>query len=101
MPSETAPEGAAYQQYLDSARESASQYARSAKESYEESPMLFCLAAFGLGIGVGTAVGASLAASRSRGMEQHAASIGRRVLDAIADYVPSSIDHYVPRSLKR
>jgi hypothetical protein len=61
----------------------------------EERPMTTVMAAFGIGLGVGVAVGTALCLSRSEPPQSSAARVGRKVLDALSDYMPTS---YIPAS---
>jgi hypothetical protein len=98
---ESPAEGSAYQQYVESARESVSEYGQKAREAYDDSPVLFCLAAFGIGMGVGAALSASLASPRSRRFDEQAASFGRRMMDAVQEHLHGAWEDYVPKSLKK
>lgn len=102
QPVENQAEGG-YAEYMNVAKDSMAEYSQRAKDAYDESPVLFCLAAFGIGVGVGAAISASLAAppSRSRRFDQQAANFGRRMMEAIQDHLPNSWDDYVPSALKR
>jgi hypothetical protein len=61
----------------------------------EEYPLSTTLGMFAVGLSIGVLVGASLA-SPSRSHGRHVAeSLGRRMLDALQDYVPESVHQYL------
>lgn len=65
------------------------------EHAVEEYPLALTVSAFALGLGLGAAIGASLARPLGMHREIEAERLGRRVLESIAEYLPSSVQRYV------
>jgi hypothetical protein len=61
----------------------------------EDYPLTTAVGAFAVGLMFGVAAGAVLAAPLHLERRRTAESLGRRVLDALQDYVPDSMHHYL------
>ena len=65
--------------------------ADSSRHFVSEHPMSMALTAFGLGLGVGVAIAFLATDGASARQDSGLAHLGRRVLDAVAHAVPSSL----------
>jgi len=61
----------------------------------EEHPLSTTLGVFAIGLTMGVAIGAALSGSHHSERRQMAESFGRRVLDALHEYVPDSMQQYL------
>jgi hypothetical protein len=62
----------------------------------DDYPLSTTLAAFGVGMCLGVSIGAALTSSHSRFDHRAAAeSLGRRMFDALHDYLPKSVNQYI------
>lgn len=78
-----------------SASEAIEHYRQVAQHTIEESPMLATLAGFGAGLAVGALIGAALADTRVLHQRRTAETLGHRVLAALSDAVPNTIQRHV------
>lgn len=82
------------QSYLDQAHAMADRSRESAESIVDDYPLSTTIGVFGVGLCLGVTIGAALAHSRVD-HRQAAESLGRRVLDAMHDYMPKSVDQYL------
>jgi hypothetical protein len=70
----------------------------SAAATVDDYPLSTTLGVFGIGMCVGVAIGAALASSHSQSRFDHRAaaeSLGRRMFDALHDYLPKGVNQYL------
>jgi hypothetical protein len=73
----------------------AARYQHAAEQTVQEYPLAITLGAFAIGLGLGAAIGASLARSNESSRNFDAEQLGRKVLDAISEYMPSTVQKYL------
>jgi len=84
------------QQYADQFHDVADRSRQSAEHVVDEYPLSTTLGVFGVGLCLGVAIGAALSRSSSSfDHRQVAESLGRRVFDAVHDYLPKAVDQYL------
>lgn len=67
-----------------------------AEAAFEEYPLTATLGVFAVGLTLGVLAGAALASPFHSPGVQTAESLGRRILEAVRDYVPQSVNQYLP-----
>ncbi|MEW4528780.1 MAG: hypothetical protein ACF8PG_06700 [Maioricimonas sp. JB045] len=77
-------------------QEQLEEYRQTVTETVRENPLGATLAVFGAGLGLGIAVSSLIADSQSRRQQYLARSLGQRLLDSVADYVPDSLGNRFP-----
>ncbi|QDU37176.1 hypothetical protein Mal4_14850 [Maioricimonas rarisocia] len=77
-------------------QEQLEEYQHVVTETVRHNPLGATMAAFGAGLGLGIAVSAMLADSHTRRQQFLARSLGQRLLDSVAEYVPDSIGNRFP-----
>ena len=69
-----------------------------AAATVDDYPLSTTLGVFGIGMCVGVAIGAAMASSHSRADHRAAAeSLGRKMFDALQDYLPKGVNQYLHR----
>jgi hypothetical protein len=64
-------------------------------DSVRQNPMGAAMVVFGLGFGIGLALGGALGESSVSRRQQLAKSLGRRMLDSVADIMPESVQQHL------
>ena len=67
-----------------------------AETAFEEYPLMTTIGVFACGLTLGVLAGAALARPFHSHERHTAESLGRRILDAVRDYVPQSVNQYLP-----
>jgi hypothetical protein len=67
-----------------------------AEAALDDYPLTTTIGAFAVGLTLGVAAGAALARPFHSHERHTAESLGRRILDAVRDYVPQSVNQYLP-----
>ena len=67
-----------------------------AATTVDDYPLSTTLGAFGIGMCLGVVIGAAMASSHSRFDQRAAAeSLGRKMFDALQDYLPKGVNQYL------
>jgi len=66
------------------------------ESTVEEYPIATTLGVFAVGLILGVAAGAALGATHHSDRRRMAESLGKRVIDALQDYVPDNMRQYLP-----
>ena len=67
-----------------------------AEAALDDYPLTTTIGAFAVGLTLGVVAGAALARPFHSHERHTAESLGRRILDAVRDYVPQSVNQYLP-----
>jgi hypothetical protein len=67
-----------------------------AEEAFDEYPLTTTLGVFAVGLTLGVLAGAALARPFHSHERHTAESLGRRILEAVREYVPQSMNQYLP-----
>jgi hypothetical protein len=75
----------------------ADRYRENAVSVVDDYPLSTTLGVFGVGLCLGVTIGAALARSHSHHVDtrQAAESLGRRVFDAVHEYMPKAVNQYL------
>ena len=67
-----------------------------AEAALDDYPLTTTIGAFAVGLTLGVLAGAAMARPFHSHERHTAESLGRRILDAVRDYVPKSVNQYLP-----
>jgi hypothetical protein len=67
-----------------------------AEAALDDYPLTTTIGAFAVGLTLGVLAGAAMARPFHTHERHTAESLGRRILDAVRDYVPQSVNQYLP-----
>ena len=63
----------------------------------DDYPLSTAIGVFAVGLSVGLCIGAALSRPMQPQHRRIAESLGRRILDAVQEYAPASVQQYLPR----